>query len=113
MMKRSKWMWGLKAIVLGSLFVLGMGYLVMGLWNWIMPGLLGFGLLTFWQALGLLLLTRLLLGAWGRRRGWGGGHRWKHRMKAKWERMSPDEQRAFQERMSTYCRPVKETTQTA
>ena len=43
----------------------------MGLWNWLMPSLFGFGTLTFLKALGIFALARLLLGG----RGFGG---WRH-----------------------------------
>ena len=38
------------------------GYFVMLLWNWLMPGIFGIGLITFWQAVGLVILGRMLLG---------------------------------------------------
>ena len=41
------------------------GELVMHLWNWLLPGLFGWHSVTFWQALGLLLLCRILFGSWG------------------------------------------------
>ena len=47
------------------LFVWLFGELVMHLWNWLLPPLFGWHLITFWQALGLLLLSRILFGSWG------------------------------------------------
>ena len=38
------------------------GAVVMGLWNWLMPGLFHLGMITYWQAVGLALLGRLLFG---------------------------------------------------
>lgn len=38
------------------------GYFVMLLWNWLMPEIFGLGLITFWQAFGLVVLGRLLFG---------------------------------------------------
>lgn len=38
------------------------GFTTMGLWNWIMPALFGLGTITFFKALGLLILSRILLG---------------------------------------------------
>jgi hypothetical protein len=38
------------------------GLIVMSLWNGIMPEVFGLGLVTFWQALGLLILGRFLFG---------------------------------------------------
>lgn len=47
------------AISLALLF----GYPVMLLWNWIMPDLFKLPLITFWQAVGLVVLSRLLFGS--------------------------------------------------
>lgn len=57
---------GLAAIVLVSTVA---GYLVSGLWNWLMPELFGLPRVTFWQALGLLALCRILFGGLGRHGG--------------------------------------------
>ena len=58
-------------IVAGSGLVALGGWAVMSLWNWLMPGLFGLPVVTFWQALGLLALSRILFG--GFRLGGGGG----------------------------------------
>src|SRR6266567_8287304 len=47
------------------------GEVVMLLWNWLAPTLFGLRLITFWQAIGLLALCRILFGGFGL----GGGHR--------------------------------------
>lgn len=54
---------------------------VMLLWNWLVPGIIGWTAVTFWQAAGLILLCKLLFGWFGR---WhpASGHRfctWKER----------------------------------
>jgi hypothetical protein len=38
------------------------GYVVVWLWNWLMPGLFGLKLITFWQAVGLIILARIIFG---------------------------------------------------
>jgi hypothetical protein len=66
------------------------GEVVMRLWNWLAPGLFGWRLITFWQALGLLVLCRILFGGWGSH-----GHdrpRWRRN---KWSRMTPEEREKF------------------
>jgi hypothetical protein len=40
------------------------GYFVMLLWNWLMPMLFKLPLITFWQAVGIIILARLLFGSW-------------------------------------------------
>jgi hypothetical protein len=49
------------AVVLGFLF----GAVVMWLWNWLMPGLFGLKVITYWQGVGLVILARLLFGSFG------------------------------------------------
>jgi hypothetical protein len=49
-------------------------FLVMQLWNCLMPSVFGLPILTFFQSLGLIVLLKLLfLG-----NGWGGHHRKEH-----------------------------------
>jgi|SRR5580658_832402 hypothetical protein len=74
------------------------GFIVMSLWNWLAPAVFDAGRVTFWQALGLLILSRILVG------GLGGGHGDdKHRrrgMMEQWERMTPEERERFRRGLS-------------
>jgi hypothetical protein len=66
------------------------GVVTMGLWNALMPAIFKLPSIGFWQALGLLLLSRILL------KGGAGhaGHRhWKRRQV--WKRMQEDDQRGM------------------
>jgi len=64
---RRKWIFVAPAAILGILLVgFIAGEAVKLLWNWLMPALFGLGQLTYWQALGLLALCRLLFGGTGR-----------------------------------------------
>jgi len=67
------------ALLMFALFV----FVVMQLWNWLMPALFGLKLITYWQALGLLVLSKILFGGFrgGHGRGSGGGGGWRHRMR--------------------------------
>ena len=51
------------------LFVFLGGFIVQWLWNWLMPSLFGLRTLTWLESLGLLALSRILFGGFGR----GGG----------------------------------------
>lgn len=82
----------------------GVGFLVMLLWNSLMPPIFGLPSLTFMQALGLLVLSRLLFGGFPNRGGASRRRRWKARMQKKWERMSPEERKAFKEKMGRWRR---------
>jgi hypothetical protein len=63
------------------------GVVTMGLWNALMPAIFKLPTIDFWQSLGLLLLSRILLKG-------GAGHaahrHWKRRQV--WKRMQEDEQ---------------------
>jgi hypothetical protein len=86
------------------LFVWLCGEVVMHLWNWLLPPLFGWHVVTFWQALGLLLLTRILFGGhgMGHKGGGGGPKRWQKR---KWDRMTPEEREQFRGRYQGWCGP--------
>jgi hypothetical protein len=83
-----------------ALFVGFFGWVTMSLWNWLLPGLFGWKLITFWQAVGLVILCRLLFG--GMRGGSGSGRqRWRHRMSERWQQMTPEEREKFREEMAS------------
>jgi hypothetical protein len=52
--------WIVGGIVVGILFAFLFGWLVMLLWNWIIPPVFGLTTITFWQAWGLVILTHIL-----------------------------------------------------
>ena len=83
------------------LFVLLFGWVTMTLWNWLVPSLFNGPVIQFWQALGLLLLSKILFGGFGGRKwgGYGGGWNWKHRYYQKLSSMTPEERERFKERM--------------
>jgi hypothetical protein len=73
------------------------GFVVMSLWNWLVPVLFKGPALGYWQALGLLVLMRLLFGGL-RPHGRGPwGHSW-HHQRARWEQMTPEERERFRQR---------------
>ena len=57
-------LWKIGAILGGLALVVVLAFLfglfVMWLWNWLMPAIFGLGIITYWQAWGLVLLTHLL-----------------------------------------------------
>jgi len=48
-------------IALATVVGFVLGYVVMLLWNWLMPAIFGLGLISFWQAVGITILAKLLL----------------------------------------------------
>jgi len=93
-----------KLILMAPLAILGVllfiaigGGIVLSLWNWLLPPLFGWREITFWQALGLLALCRILFGG-------SGGHgsvrsNVRRRMEERCERMAPEERERFRQRM--------------
>jgi hypothetical protein len=52
----------LLGVVGAGLFALAFGWLVMILWNWLMPAIFHLGPIAYWQAFGLVVLAKLLFG---------------------------------------------------
>ena len=84
-------------VVGGALFVALGGFVVKLLWNAVLPPLFGWPQVGFGQALGLLVLCRVLFGGLGH--GGAGGRRSHggHRLAAHWARMSPEERERFRQ----------------
>jgi len=81
---------------------------VMLLWNAILPAVLHVSTITFFQAMGILLLGKILFGGFRGRRPWA-GHHWKMHMWKKWEGMSPEEREKFKEQWQHrghWCMPA-------
>ena len=93
------------AIVVIGLF----SFVVMTLWNCLMPALFGRPVITFWQALGLLALSRILFGGFRGRRGPAQWH-WRRRIMERWEQMTPEEREKFRQGLKS-CGPVAPSTQ--
>jgi hypothetical protein len=97
-MRRKRLLYIAPLAILGmALFVFIGGQAVQYLWNWLLPSLFGFPAVTFWQALGLLALTRILFGGFGWRGGPRGGMR--RRMQERCEAMTPEERERYRDRV--------------
>lgn len=85
-------------VPLALLAAVGIGFIIMLLWNSLIPIIFNLPTITFWQALGLLILSRILLGGFG-----GHGKRHHHQMhkhmREKWENMTPEERERFHQNM--------------
>src|SRR5260370_41269291 len=73
------------------------GEIVMQLWNGLLPPIFGWRQITFWQALGILALCRILFGGFGGHGSWSSGFR--RRIAECWERMTPDMRERFRQGM--------------
>lgn len=77
----------LKIALLAAAGVAAVAWVVMQLWNCLLPDLFaGVSRIGYWQALGVLVLSRILFGGL---RGGCGSH-WRER-RARWESMTPEE----------------------
>jgi hypothetical protein len=93
------------------------GLAVMTLWNALLPAIIGVSTINFGQALGLLILSRLLFGGargfgsyrYGFRRGgpgWRGGygrHEWKQKMAERWQQMTPEQREQMKQQWRERC----------
>jgi len=77
--------------------VAGFSAVVMLLWNWLIPALFGLGAVSFLQALGILVLCRILFGSFGGRCHLihGGMRHDMHLLPEKWLKMTPEERKDF------------------
>lgn len=82
----------------------------MWLWNALLPEILGVKAITYWQAMGILVLSKILFG------GFGGGGKDKHsfgdkrreKWMQKWRGMSDEDRDKFREQWRKRCRPDSE-----
>jgi hypothetical protein len=81
--------------VLFVAFLAGIGFVVMGLWNWLMPALFGLKVIGYWQAVGLLILSKILFG--GLRNEGGRSGRGLHGMRQCWKERTPEEREKFRQ----------------
>lgn len=99
--------WIAPLAILGMLlFIFIGGELVRLLWNWLLPALFGWRQITFWQALGLLVLCRILFGGF-RLAGGGPRSRIRQRMAERWEQMTPEEREKLRQSWRGRCGPFE------
>jgi len=100
-----RWIWLAPAAMTAMLMFIALGgVIVWQLWNWLAPELFGWTEITFWQALGLLALCRILFGGWGGgSRGSKMGRRMRERMSERWASMTPEERERFQQGLRGRC----------
>ena len=78
--------------------------IVMLLWNHVVPLIFPLPFITYWQAMGLLLLSRILFGGWSYQRHLDHiGHPHHEAFKEKLMEMSEDEKMKFKNIWKTRC----------
>jgi len=85
----------LGGVVIAAVMALLLGFVVMWLWNWLMPAIFGLPTITFWQAWGLVVLAHILFksfphknyhnhdGHWNQGERWNYGEHWKRKFQKK------------------------------
>ncbi|HKB80296.1 MAG TPA: hypothetical protein VKH35_11320 [Thermoanaerobaculia bacterium] len=74
-------------------------FVVMLLWNSVLPPVTGWHTITYWQALGLLILSKILFSGF---RGPRGGTSWRLAGRH-WQKMTPEEREKFREVIRQRC----------
>ncbi len=70
--------WVVLGIIAAVAFAILFGFILMWLWNWLMPAIFGLGLITYWQAVGLFILAKILFGGFGNHSGSKGANKRSH-----------------------------------
>lgn len=81
-------------------FLLAIGWLVMFLWNSILPEVTSVKRLTYWQAVGLLLLSKILFGSFRKPAPWS---KKKEHWRKRWNNMSDAERQDIKDRWKKRC----------
>jgi hypothetical protein len=96
-----RWYW---LFLLVPVFVFGIAAVVMLLWNALIPNILHLGTISYWQAFGLIILTRILFGSF---RCGQGSHQGKYthmsHFRHKWINMSEEDRKKYKEEWKKYC----------
>ena len=91
-------------VVVAAVFSL-LSFIVMSLWNGVLTAVLHVSTITFWQAAGILVLSKILFGfgggPWKRRDP--KGHVWRKQMMEKWSSMTPEERIKFKQELKNRC----------
>lgn len=101
-------------ILIGAAAILFFTFIVMTLWNAILPAVLNISTISFGQALGILVLSKILFSGF-RGGGWRGrGGYWNQNMQAKLANMTPEEREKFKQEWQNRCgrwgKPYQEET---
>jgi hypothetical protein len=83
-----------------------LSWIVMSLWNCVLVVVLHVSAITFWQAAGILLLSKILFGGFHKSGGWrrhNGGKAWREKWAEKMQHMSPEEREKIKQEWRNRC----------
>ncbi len=104
--ERGKNFWIKRAIFIPIAIVAGVfvfGSVVMLLWNSLLPAILGVSTITFWQAIGILVLSKILFGGFGGRHGHHRCHGHGHDWHGKWTQLTPEQKEKMKSEWRGRC----------
>lgn len=89
----------LKITIFWILILVAIPFIIMLIWNAVIPSILGLSIINYWQSLGLFILCRILFGGFR----FGAGGRGFHGMgenpiHEKWKNMTSEERKEFIEK---------------
>lgn len=96
-MRKKKLLFIPLGILAMALFIFIGGEIVLHLWNWLLPSLFGWRQITFWQALGILVLCRVLFGGLGMHGHGRSNFRRRMAERRGWGPMTPEERERFRQ----------------
>ena len=103
-MPRNRRMFPFPLLIIPIILIVGL--VVMLLWNAIMPDVIHASTIKYWQALGLLILCRILFGGFRGRPTGRRSEMWQQRKlhwREKWKNMSDEERIKFREEWRRRC----------
>jgi len=91
----------MKIFLFAAIFLVVFSFIVMALWNNILVAVLHVSAISFWQALGIFALAKILFGGfhgahWGR-------HQWRNKMQQRWANMTPEDREKFKQEWKNRC----------
>ena len=100
--------WIFKMIIGGAIMIAAFTFVVMWLWNALIPELFHGPMISFWQALGLLVLSKILFKSG---HGWNGKGRWRQHREwhERWQKMTPEERDQMKAQWKQRCSMWKTT----
>ena len=93
--------------VLAIVMAAVLSFVVMSLWNNILAVVQHISVITFWQALGILVLSKILFGGFKDGCGRHNGGHWKKDMQEKWHGMTSEEREKIKQEWRNRCRVWK------
>ncbi len=93
-----------RKLLAGRYFIIGifglaaLSVLIFFLWNWLVPAIFNGPVITFWQAIGILILSKILFsGVWRHRSHYSGypHSEWRKRFEEKMKNMPDEEKERF------------------